>query len=216
MERILWYFADPMCSWCWGFAPVIEQLVPQYRERIPISLVVGGLQPGTTEALSTASRDEIFHHWHDVHKLTVQPFKFDNALPEGFVYNTEPACRAAVTIPQLDPQATFPYFIRLQQAFYQQGEDITQQETLASIAEEFEIDKKTFVEQWLSAEINEKTQRNFEMTRQYGVRGFPTLIMQDKHEAKVLTHGYSNLETIQPLLDSWLLESEQRSQQAEG
>ena len=23
------YFADPMCSWCWGFAPVIEKIAAE-------------------------------------------------------------------------------------------------------------------------------------------------------------------------------------------
>ena len=41
------YFADPMCSWCWGFAPVIEQtLRRRYGEAIPVRLVLGGLRPG--------------------------------------------------------------------------------------------------------------------------------------------------------------------------
>ncbi|MCH7478788.1 MAG: DsbA family protein, partial [SAR324 cluster bacterium] len=28
MEKIgtLYYFGDPMCSWCWGFKPVLEQV----------------------------------------------------------------------------------------------------------------------------------------------------------------------------------------------
>jgi len=42
---ILWYFADPMCSWCWGFSPVIETLRDEYRERMKTALVLGGLRP---------------------------------------------------------------------------------------------------------------------------------------------------------------------------
>jgi len=41
------YFADPMCSWCWGFAPVIAQVRERYGEALPVRLVLGGLRPGT-------------------------------------------------------------------------------------------------------------------------------------------------------------------------
>ncbi len=36
--------ADPMCSWCWGFAPAIRAIRQQYADRLNIVLVVGGLR----------------------------------------------------------------------------------------------------------------------------------------------------------------------------
>ena len=87
-DEILWYFADPMCSWCWGFSPVVEALREEYRPRLKIALVMGGLRPGTTEAISASSRDDILHHWRQVHERSGQPFHFEGAMPEGFVYDT--------------------------------------------------------------------------------------------------------------------------------
>ena len=211
MDRILWYFADPMCSWCYGFSSVISELVPKYKQRIPISLVVGGLQPNTTQPISDDSRKEILHHWQEVNKRTDAEFQFDNALPDGFIYNTEPACRAAITIPQLDPHATFPYFIRLQQAFYAEQRDITQPEVLADIAAEFDIDRDKFLQHWSSTQMQDKAQQNFEMTRQFGVRGFPTLIAQDKKTLELVCSGYMGMEQIETKLIAWLEQSENNS-----
>ncbi len=73
---ILWYFADPMCSWCWGFSPAIEAVRDAYRKRMKIALVLGGLRPGTTEPMTPTTREEILHHWHAVHERTGQPFHF--------------------------------------------------------------------------------------------------------------------------------------------
>ncbi|MDH5360512.1 MAG: DsbA family protein [Gammaproteobacteria bacterium] len=208
MDRILWYFADPMCSWCYGFSPVIKQLVAKYKSRIPISLIVGGLQPDTTTPISDDSRTEILHHWHQVHEMSGAEFRFDNALPEGFIYDTEPASRAAVSIPKLEPTATFPYFLRLQQAFYLEQQDITQTDVLANIAEEFDINRQQFLNQFASQEIHDKTQRNFAMSRQYGVRGFPTLILQDKGSLELLCSGYTGFEQLESKLVAWLEQSE--------
>jgi len=32
----LWYFADPMCSWCRGFSPVIETPRGPWREPLDV------------------------------------------------------------------------------------------------------------------------------------------------------------------------------------
>ena len=106
ISSILWYFADPMCSWCWGFSSVIEDIKDHYDEHLNIALMLGGLRPGTTEAISDESRAEILHHWHQVHELTGQSFFFDGALPAGFVYDTEPPSRAVISEPLLRAAST--------------------------------------------------------------------------------------------------------------
>ena len=51
-DRHLIYFADPMCSWCYGFWPVIAAVQAAFGETLPIRLVMGGLRPGTTEVMT--------------------------------------------------------------------------------------------------------------------------------------------------------------------
>ena len=46
LPRHLLYFADPMCSWCYGFAPVIHTLSEHFTDRLPLRLVMGGLRAG--------------------------------------------------------------------------------------------------------------------------------------------------------------------------
>ena len=115
-ERALWYVADPMCSWCWGFSPVLESIRQEYRDRLTIKLVMGGLRPGSTEPITPEKRAEILHHWHNVQQMTGQPFKFEGALPEGFIYDTEPACRAVVSASFIDSSRTFPLLAAIQRA----------------------------------------------------------------------------------------------------
>ena len=77
---VLWYFADPMCSWCWGFSPVMDEILSTYSDKLKISLSLGGLRPGTNHEISQEQRDEILHHWHSVNEMTGQDFKFENEL----------------------------------------------------------------------------------------------------------------------------------------
>lgn len=205
--RILWYFADPMCSWCWGFAPVISAIHDAYSDRVKIALMLGGLRPGTTEPVTALFREEILHHWHEVHRRTGQPFRFDGAMPDGFVYDTEPPSRAVIVVSEINPQAIFPYFKSLQEAFYAQQQNITQAETLAALAAEHHIEADQFLERFLSEEARKKTQSNFQITQQAGVRGFPTAVLQTEKSGKLLTNGYRPFEELRPVMDAWLAET---------
>lgn len=206
-ERILWYFADPMCSWCWGFSPAISAIKESYSDRLKIALMLGGLRPGTTEPVTPQFREEILHHWRDVHKMTGQPFAFESAMPEGFVYDTEPASRAVIAVAEIDPEAIFPYFKSVQAAFYSQGRDVTKSATLAELAEQHYIDKPGFLERFESEDVRNKTRAHFRITRETGVRGFPTIVLQAKSGHKLLTNGCRPLEELRPELDAWLAQT---------
>jgi predicted DsbA family dithiol-disulfide isomerase len=52
--------------------------------------------------------------------------------------------------------------------------------------------------------MREKTLKHFQMSRQAGVRSFPTVIMQDETGPKLLTNGYRPYDELQPAIESWL------------
>ena len=56
----LLYVMDPMCSWCWGFAPVVEALAEQAaRVGVALELRLGGLRRATGLALDSQLRQTI-------------------------------------------------------------------------------------------------------------------------------------------------------------
>jgi putative protein-disulfide isomerase len=201
---ILWYFADPMCSWCWGFSPVIEALRERYHQRVRIALMLGGLRPGTTAPMTAQQRDDILHHWRAVHAMTGQPFSFDGALPPGFVYDTEPASRAVISFGGLRPEAIFAYFKSVQHAFYVAQRDVTQAGELAALAKDQRVDPGAFLACFESDEMKRRTQQHFLHARQAGVKGFPALMASDARGPARLSEGCRSLEQVRSALDAWL------------
>ncbi len=201
---ILWYFADPMCSWCWGFTPALASLRTTYRDRLKIALVLGGLRPGEATPMTDAARADILHHWHQVHARTGQPFQFDGALPEGFIYDTEPASRAVVTVGGLDPALTFPMFQAIQSAFYTGGHDVTQTPVLADLAAQLGAERDSFLLAFQSDSARARTQAHFAQSRKAGVRGFPCLILQRGETLDRVVDGCLPLETVRTELDRLL------------
>lgn len=203
-KPILWYFADPMCSWCWGFSPVISEIKKNCASQVKIALVMGGLQVGEATPMSASSREEIFHHWHEVEKMAGQQFSFENALPEGFIYNTEPACRAVITVGSIDATKTFAYFTAIQSAFYTKNQDVTQFEVLQQLAADCRINTEEFKYLFQGEKQLENVKKNFEFTKKSGVQGFPTLILNKPEQLDVISRGYDSYEHIAASLDKLL------------
>ncbi|KAF1071263.1 MAG: hypothetical protein GAK45_00564 [Pseudomonas citronellolis] len=201
----LLYVMDPMCSWCWGFAPVARALARQAEGHgIPLTLVMGGLRTGQGAALEPTTRRYILEHWQAVQQATGQPFRFEDALPEGFVYDTEPACRAVVAARRLDEPAAWALLQAIQQAFYVQGRDVTQAAVLAELAEAAGLPRIEFADAFDSLDSRQATQADFSWARDLGIAGFPTLLAERDGQLALLTNGYQPLEELSPLLARWL------------
>ena len=143
-KKLLWYIADPMCSWCWGFTPVMDEVRKTYGDRVELVIVPGGLRPGTKDPLPAGQREEILHHWHTVHRTTGQPFRFEGAMSEGFIYDTEPPSRAVVVANTASPDTAFALFTAIQSAFYAGQRDVTHPDVLADLAAEAGLDAARF------------------------------------------------------------------------
>ncbi len=198
------YIADPMCSWCWGFAPVIDALRSDYAGRLAFSLVMGGLRPGTTEPMNDEMKEFVLHHWEQVHETTGQPFTFDFEVPEEFRYDTEPPCRATVVVRELQPNDVFDFLKRTQAAFYVDNRDVTETTVLADLAEAQGVDRAAFLDRFEAQETKLKTWADFQRARGYGVSGFPSVVLEDARGPVLLTFGYQALEILQPRIDEWL------------
>jgi putative protein-disulfide isomerase len=184
------YVMDPMCSWCYGFAPVIKQLVKEQEGTLQFKLVMGGLRPDTEKPLDEQMKETIKHHWQDVEKVTGQPIDYEFFERENFIYNTEPGCRAVVTVRYLKPEAEFEMMEAVQSAFYAQNQDVTNPEVLAAIALRFGLEEDAFLEKFNSEEMKEKTQQDFIIARHLQANAFPSLYLLNGSSIHLLSRGY--------------------------
>ncbi|AZF38432.1 Thioredoxin [Pseudomonas sp. R4-39-08] len=205
MPARLLYVMDPMCSWCWGFAPVAQALVEQARAGgVELHLVVGGLRTGNGAALEPNTRRYILEHWQAVTDATGQLFKREGALPDGFVYDTEPACRAIVTARSLAPDCAWKLLGLIQHAFYVEGRDVTSAHVLVELAEQAGIPRIEFAGEFDRAEQHAATAADFTWVQDLGIAGFPTLLAERNGQLALLTNGYQPLSELSPLLGRWL------------
>lgn len=181
MPLRLIYVMDPLCSWCFGFTPVLQNLL-QLTEAKGVALhVVGG------------SRRE---------------WKADSKghLPkqESNCTEHESPCRAIATVRDLAPELVWPFTMKMQEAFHCKGVDITKPESLARLAERAGLDRVAFLEHFNSAAMQEATQEDFGWIESLGITGYPTLLMERSNQLTLLSSGYLTAEELTPKLKQWL------------
>ncbi|OOQ59523.1 DsbA family protein [Mucilaginibacter pedocola] len=200
----IYYFTDPMCSWCYGFSPTVKQLKENYPN-IDLQIISGGFSPFSKQIVDAEYREFLEYHWRNVNRMSGQ--YFDHAMKfvsDTFRYDTEPSSRAMVVVQNLMPGKDFEYLSLMQTAFYVNGRDITNDEVLADLAEELGISRDVFFENFKSDVMKRKTIEGFEFSRQLGVQGFPTLLTIDNGAVKVLTRGFQKFDLLKKVVDEQL------------
>lgn len=173
-----------------------------------LDIVLGGLRAYNTQKMDADQRDMILSHWEKVQQVSGLPFDMTGLNKPDFIYDTEPACRAVVAAKMLtqDMPTTinFAVFQAIQHAFYAEGKDITKEAVLAEIAvkalneyEQSEIfDHESFLETLCSAECKDETRQHFQQIQQWGVRGFPVLLLVREDGLHMLSSGYVKAEIL--------------------
>jgi putative protein-disulfide isomerase len=199
------YVGDAMCSWCYGFAKPLDELLadPQDAAPLQLALVMGGLRPFTTEPIAPERASELAGHWHRVAEASGQPFAQapHTALHlPGFVYDTEPAARATVTVRTLWPQHVWRYFKAVQHAFYAEARNVVDPAVLADIAVELSLPRAEFGKAFASQKMRDLTMQDFQQSQAWGIRGFPTLVAEHDHHLHLVGSGFMPIDTLRERL----------------
>ena len=199
MKKELIFVIDPMCSWCWGFAPVMEAL--RKSDGYTSSLVLGGLRTKGEMKWDESSKGYLQGHWEQVAKSTGQPFSYVLFQKEHFDYDTYPACKAVLSVREcFGMHKAFEYLHVIQQAFYAKGEDITQFDVLKTSLAAIDVDIEAFDTFYKSERAELLMEHDFAKARSMGANAFPSAVIIDEEGHMVCQKGYRSLSEIKSLL----------------
>lgn len=205
------YVADPMCSWCYGFGPELQTLLDSLPDA-RLDIVLGGLRAYNSEALDAATGEMILGHWRHVAEASGLPFAVPGLMQPGFVYDTEPACRAVVAARTLaddmPSQIMLAVLRAIQHAFYAEARDVTDLHVLADVSVEAlnaaagsaSFDVPSFYETLNAPMTMAETRADFEQAQRWGIRGFPALLLVHGEGLHLIASGYCKTAQLQAML----------------
>ena len=196
------YVGDPMCSWCYGIAPELKSLKDHYKaEGIPFEIIVGGLRPGGGDAWTPEFKEFLKHHWEQVNERSGQPFGYKLFERDSFNYDTEPSCRAVVVAKEYLSDDLLAFFEVVQKKFYFDSEDPNEVVFYESICKKFKIPFDEFKVKFESKEMKEATHQEFVLNREWGVSGYPAVVLLTGDEMQYVARGYADFEQMKKTIE---------------
>jgi putative protein-disulfide isomerase len=205
MKQLI-YIHDPMCSWCWAFRPSLDELLRNLPEGVNFSRLLGGLAPDSNEPMPEALRTTLQATWQRIQqKLPETQFNYDFWHINTPRRSTYPACRAVIAAREMEPDKEDAMILAIQQAYYLQARNPSDDETLIQLADEVSLDATGFEQNLHSHKTQETLASEIAEARQLGIRSFPSLLLQTDQNSWPISVDYQAAEpmlmTIHTILD---------------
>jgi len=197
------FAADPMCSWCYGFAKELDDALAQLPQ-VPFEIRMAGLWADGRQPLNAEAKAFRLSHWSRVEAAAGVPFNREAFLArQNFLYNSEPISRAFVAGVHLAPTASAIRLLRnLQQAFYVEGLDTTDVDVLGTALARALRDQglphaAVHARPALDFDlVHHIVRHDFLQVRDWGLTSFPKLLKVGQGTPEVLLAGFANTPEI--------------------
>ncbi|MDH4029264.1 MAG: DsbA family protein [Chromatiales bacterium] len=190
-DRTLYYVHDPMCSWCWGFAPTLDELLAALPAELHLCRLLGGLAPDSDQPMPEETRQYVQRQWRNIQeRIPGTPFNFDFWTLCAPRRSTYPACRAVIAARQQGEDLDARMTRAIQQAYYLQARNPSDPDTLVALAAELGLDTSDFATALWSEAVQQQLLDEIRRSRELGAEGFPSLILEEGGRRKSLRIDY--------------------------
>jgi putative protein-disulfide isomerase len=197
MKASLIYVHDPMCSWCWGFEPIKHELFNIVSKTLHIQCLIGGLAPDSDQPMAKEMQLNLQNIWRQIEQ-TIPGTQFNYSFwrdcsPRRSTY---PANRAVIAARVQDIKFDQLITNKIQQAYYLQARNPSDNSTLIEIAGEIGLDTKRFSTDLVSEETQKKLIDEINLVRSLGVNSFPSILISHEGKHHPIAINYTNIDEM--------------------
>lgn len=206
------YIYDALCGWCYGFAPTMRDFYQNHKNDFEtIDVISGGMIRGERIGAIGEVAPYIKTAYKDVEDRTGVKFgeKFlTDILEEGSAIFTSIPPSIALSIFKKEAQnnphlageknETILHFAEdLQSLIYFDGIVPKDYSKYGELAEKYKLDKIDFIEKMNNLEYEKLAEQDFQLSQDFGVNGFPTIIIQKEEEYYLFARGFVDLSELE-------------------
>jgi len=202
---VLYYFHDPMCSWCWGFKPVLNELIKNISNTIDTKYILGGLAKDSESVMTVEMQSQIENTWRKIQQtIPGTQFNFDfwkNCTPRRSTY---PACRAVIAAKQQCASKELKMISAIQEAYYIQSLNPSDYPVLYQLAQNLDLDIEQFKANIHSPQIQKELEQQIAFSSSVGANSFPSLFLHFQQQYYPIVLDYNNADIIVEHIISYL------------
>lgn len=196
-SAVLYYMHDPMCSWCWGFRPVWDQVQDALQDKVQIQYVLGGLAPDTDQPMSESMQINIRDNWKKIQQeIPGTEFNYDFWSVCQPRRSTYPSCRAVIACKMQQPELEKEMILAIQQAYYLQARNPSDEDVLIQLAVEIGLSANYFINDLRSGKCQSELESELLLTRKLYVSSFPALVLSQGIVDTAIPIDYNNSDNI--------------------
>lgn len=192
MQTILTYLFDPLCGWCYGASPVIQQLGQQAS--IQLELAPTGLFAGGGRTMDAAFADYAWSNDQRIAKLTGQRFtelyRAQVLGMHGGRFDSDTATLALTAVSLTEAQRELETLKVLQEARYVYGLDITVTAVVEKLLRDMGLVAAANLLTTENAELrlanDARLQGSQQVLRTYGITGVPNIVVTNENGSRLL------------------------------
>src|ERR1700730_10243511 len=207
------YCYDAYCGWCYGFSLVMKKIAEEYKNKLEIEVLSGGMIIVDEPRPISATASYIQHAYKNVEELTGVKFGEDylwhvfNPDKSDWFPDSEKPAIALCILKEIHPDRQVEFAADLQFALHFEGRDLTDDEAYRHLLIKYEIAADDFYKKLHSEEYKEKAHYEFALIKQLQVTGFPTVLMQESDSKfYLLARGYTDYGTLKSRIEAVLPE----------
>ncbi len=213
-KPILIYCYDAYCGWCYGFSPVIKKIAEDYKGKLDIEVLSGGMILPEKPTHISATAAYIAKAYHQVEELSGIKFGQDylwhinNPEDSDWYPNSEKPAIAMCIFKEYYPERAVEFAADLQYALHFEGRDLTDDEAYRHLLEKYSIQPEAFYQKMHSEEYKEMAYYEFSLMKQLQVTGYPCVLIQTGDLKFVMVaRGYTPYEELKRRIDAVLVEN---------
>jgi len=143
---------------------------------------MGGLAPDSDEPMPEEVRNRVRATWQYIEQnIPGTRFNHDFWSLQNPRRSTYPACRAVIATKMLDAGLNYELeeqmILAIQQAYYMNAQNPSNEDTLISCAESIGLDGIAFTKTLRSVECNQAFEQDRALSRSLGIHSFPSLVI---------------------------------------
>lgn len=213
MKPTIIYCYDAYCGWCYGFSPVIKKIAAEYKDKLDIEVLSGGMMVGEQAMPIEKIGPFIASSYKRVEELTGIKFGEDflwhcnNPDKSDWIMNSEKPAIALCILKEYYPERQLEFATDLQYALNYEGRDLDDDEAYRHLLDKYNIQPEAFYTKLNAEEYKEMAYYEFSLMKQLQVNGYPTVFIQtDELKFVMIARGYTDYETVKSRIDNVLKE----------
>ena len=184
MKPVLIYCYDAYCSWCYGFSPVIKKIAEEYKDKLDVEVLSGGMLVGENKLPIEKIAPIFQEEYKRVEELAGVKYGEDylwhinNPDKSDWVMNSEKPAIALCILKEYYPERQLEFAVDLQYALHYEGRDLDDDEAYRHLLDKYNIQAEAFYGRLNDEEYKEMAYYEFALMKQLQVDGYPTVFIQ--------------------------------------